>query len=472
MPELAQLTGTATDLHLFIPITRVDDEERVVEGYCFVNEVVDGEGGIRLLRSAMEAATEDYMRWGAVREMHQASAVGTALADGCGITWDEKGAKLRAKIVDEAAWRKVKEGVYRGFSLGASPKLIRGKNVEKVSWVENSLVDRPKDPSCPFTLFRREDGEEGSEAVIDRSAEAVKGYLVGLKDPGAEDEPFITRVLELLDQPYEARVVREGDHPDMQVLTASEVALAAHLARAQTSETVPSRENLEGSPKGDTHYDCGQGSSSYCHGHTTRGGAQECQEKTTAAKAEHVAALEGHLAAMKAGQRGEGVGEALDFLRTRLTEAYGEGPETEFLTRVAEILTEQEPPTEDPAPEERAETALLSRFDEVLTRLDAAEAETAAVRGELTSAKEQIEKLKCEPADRHRPPVRFPQALERTFNTGEPARDSAADQALLEEWKRLTTGPAAADPEEQLLRVRRIQELKPEVYALGLLGRE
>jgi len=81
-------------LRLFVPITRVDAEQRLVEGYCYVNaEVGDG---VNLTRAAMEEAA-DYMRWGAVREMHGPNAAGTAL----GVEFDEKGAFFRAKIVDD-----------------------------------------------------------------------------------------------------------------------------------------------------------------------------------------------------------------------------------------------------------------------------------------------------------------------------------------------------------------------------------
>ena len=64
-------------VQLYAGITRVNEEERIVEGVAFANETVEGEGGIRLKREAMQAATPDYLRWGAVREMHTASAAGT-----------------------------------------------------------------------------------------------------------------------------------------------------------------------------------------------------------------------------------------------------------------------------------------------------------------------------------------------------------------------------------------------------------
>jgi len=134
-----------------------------------VNEVVDGEGGIRLLRSTMEAATPDYMRWGAVREMHQPSAVGTAL----GVDWDERGAFFRCKVVDDAAWAKVQAGVYKGFSVGVLPRVMRGNQVTQATWAETSLVDRPKDPDAAFSVFRAEGFDAEAEVEVVEEAEPL-----------------------------------------------------------------------------------------------------------------------------------------------------------------------------------------------------------------------------------------------------------------------------------------------------------
>jgi hypothetical protein len=138
---------------------------RVVEGYAYANAWVGD--GVNLKRSAMVAATDDYMRWGAVREMHQPSAVGTAIGqvevvreDGeaetlpLGCFWDERGVLLRSKIVDPDAILKIDEGVYRGYSVGIRATLMRGSDIEACSWIENSLVDRPADPDGGFTAVR------------------------------------------------------------------------------------------------------------------------------------------------------------------------------------------------------------------------------------------------------------------------------------------------------------------------------
>lgn len=131
-------------------IQRVLESSRQVEAYAFVNEVVEGEGGLRLRRAAMESATEEYMRWANVRRMHQADAVGVVES----LTWDDHGAKLRLRIVDEDAWAKVQAGVYKGLSVGVIPTVMQGTDVLACRWIETSLVDRPKDPDARIVAFR------------------------------------------------------------------------------------------------------------------------------------------------------------------------------------------------------------------------------------------------------------------------------------------------------------------------------
>lgn len=135
---------------VFAPITRVDEAERIVEGYCYVNAIVGD--GINLTRKSMMKASDDYMKWGAIRAMHQPVAAGNAEA----VVWDDRGALLRAKITDDAEWAKCLNGTYKGFSVGVNPEVMRGNETVKVKWVENSLVDRPFDEDAKFTVVRAE----------------------------------------------------------------------------------------------------------------------------------------------------------------------------------------------------------------------------------------------------------------------------------------------------------------------------
>ena len=161
-------TQKIAPMYLTVPITRVDKDTREVEGYAFVNEVVPGEGGMRLKRSAMQAATSDYMKWGAIREMHQPSAVGTALE----ARWDDTGLIVRATIVDDDAWKKVEARVYKAYSVGVQPRVMRGNDVEVCTHVETSLVDRPKDEDA--VLFRVDGAEEADCEMIDDEPEEVE----------------------------------------------------------------------------------------------------------------------------------------------------------------------------------------------------------------------------------------------------------------------------------------------------------
>lgn len=157
---------------IFVPITRVDDEKREIEGIAFANEVVEGEGGIRLKRTAMENSTPEYMQWGAVREMHQPSAVGTAI----GVEWNADGAYLRAKIVDDDAWNKVKAGVYKGLSVGVAARVMRGKDVEVANWIETSLVDRPKDPDAKIVAYRADDMQDEYECEVEEEKPVLRSF--------------------------------------------------------------------------------------------------------------------------------------------------------------------------------------------------------------------------------------------------------------------------------------------------------
>ena len=152
------------NLHLFVPITRQEKtaDGLIVEGLAFANEDVGD--GVNLKRSAMEAASDDYMKWANVREMHMPSAAGKAES----IEWTKDGCMMRACIVDKDAIEKCEKGVYKGFSVGVKPEIVRGSDVTKCKWFETSLVDRPADWDCSFQIARAEGlGEAESEVEVE-----------------------------------------------------------------------------------------------------------------------------------------------------------------------------------------------------------------------------------------------------------------------------------------------------------------
>jgi len=148
-------------MRFYWPIAKVDAERRMVYGYA-TTEAEDDQGEI-VKREAIAAALDDYMKFANIREMHQPSAVGVAKE----AQLDDKGLYLAAKIVDDEAWEKVVEGVYKGFSIGGrvtardpgDRKVITG-----LSLTEISVVDRPANPEAVFDCWKR-GGDSMTEAA-------------------------------------------------------------------------------------------------------------------------------------------------------------------------------------------------------------------------------------------------------------------------------------------------------------------
>jgi hypothetical protein len=113
-------------------------------------------------RAALAGALDDYMKFANIREMHRLSAVGVAEAAAV----DDKGLYVAARIDDPAAWEKVREGVYKGYSIGgrvtardpADRHVITG-----LALTEISLVDRPANPEAVFDCWKSKGGEDMAE---------------------------------------------------------------------------------------------------------------------------------------------------------------------------------------------------------------------------------------------------------------------------------------------------------------------
>jgi len=129
-----------------------DDGTVCVHGIAS-SEVVDDQGEI-VRADAMRAAIPEYMRFPALREMHQLSAAGTTLEAEVG---DDGLTRIVAHVVDPVAVTKVRNQVYRGFSIGGrvtrreagNPKAITGLVLNEIS-----LVDRPANPESIFDCWK------------------------------------------------------------------------------------------------------------------------------------------------------------------------------------------------------------------------------------------------------------------------------------------------------------------------------
>ena len=109
------------DFHLFIPITKVDVEKRLVYG-TIAEEIPDKAGEIMDYASARPefetwsaeiAKASDGKSVGNLRAMHGAVAAGKLQSSRSMMR--AKKIECCGKVVDDAEWNKVLEGVYTGF---------------------------------------------------------------------------------------------------------------------------------------------------------------------------------------------------------------------------------------------------------------------------------------------------------------------------------------------------------------------
>ena len=141
----------------YFQIQKVDEELRMVWGYASTG-AIDSQGET-VTKDAMQAAFDDYMQFANVREMHQPWAAGIVKE----YSFDDVGTFIGVKVVDDAAWAKVVEGVYKGFSIGGK-KLPGGydavtKTITALKLTEISLVDRPANPEALITMFKADNLE-------------------------------------------------------------------------------------------------------------------------------------------------------------------------------------------------------------------------------------------------------------------------------------------------------------------------
>lgn len=152
---------------LYAEIAKTENQDDgTIKVFGYASSGAEDSDGETITSDAMKAALPDYMKFGAVREMHDATkAAGTAIeaeVQEDGRTW------FGAHVVDPVAVKKVNAGVYKGFSIGGkvtgrddlNKKLIKG-----IKLVEVSLVDRPANPEAVFTMFKADmaDGQPGDE---------------------------------------------------------------------------------------------------------------------------------------------------------------------------------------------------------------------------------------------------------------------------------------------------------------------
>jgi hypothetical protein len=167
-----------SDLKLFIPITKVDAAQRLVYGVATA-EAPDRSGEI----CDYQTTKPLYEKWsgdiekatggkslGNVRAMHGPVAAGKVTQ--ISFNDEDKQIEICAKVVDDAEWKKVEEGVYTGFSQGGS-YVKRWKDPENGDLMrytadptEVSLVDLPCLPDATFSMIKADGAVEMRKFVV------------------------------------------------------------------------------------------------------------------------------------------------------------------------------------------------------------------------------------------------------------------------------------------------------------------
>ncbi|WP_337881814.1 HK97 family phage prohead protease [Chromobacterium haemolyticum] len=226
-------------------VEELDDGTLKVWGIAST-ESEDSDGEI-ITAAAMKAALPDYMKFGAVREMHQAKAAGTALEVEVG---DDGVTKICAHIVDSEAIKKVQKEVYKGFSIGGRVTHrdeLKKTTITGLRLAEISLVDRPANPDAVITCFKA-DGIELDEPLakglysVSRFADLLDGlgYLVSgaeyEKQFEQDDSPIPLQMREWLAQGAEllkAMAAEEVDELLASLQSAVKAAKTDDLAKAE-----------------------------------------------------------------------------------------------------------------------------------------------------------------------------------------------------------------------------------------------
>src|SRR5260370_20470800 len=113
------------------------------------SEAVDEQGEIARA-DAIRTAIPDYMRFPALREMHQLSAAGSTLEAEVG---EDGSTRIVAHVVDPVAVAKVRNQVYRGFSIGGRAPPREGGHPHNVNPLLFDQISSCFPPAQPGAIF-------------------------------------------------------------------------------------------------------------------------------------------------------------------------------------------------------------------------------------------------------------------------------------------------------------------------------
>lgn len=180
-------------MRLFASLSKVEEQDDgSLKVFGIASSGARDDAGEIVSPEAMKAALPDYMKWGAIREMHGSSAAGTAIeasVDDDGFT------NLVAHVVDPIAVKKVKSGTYKGFSIGGKVLKRDPKDptiITALRLVETSLVDRPCNPEASINMWKADMADPQEQAMSESTytppAEAVRAKAAEMAKAAGEPE--------------------------------------------------------------------------------------------------------------------------------------------------------------------------------------------------------------------------------------------------------------------------------------------
>ena len=171
--EKAQWSTDGQNIHLAIPFTKVNRENRTVSGFATLDNV-DQTGDVVTAEASMKAF-ESFR--GNLREMHQPLAVGKVVSFKPETYYDQKskefynGVYVTSYISKGAqdTWEKVLDGTLSGFSIGGKIKesdnemnKSTGETVRFIKdydLIELSIVDSPANEMCNIISIEKMNGQ-------------------------------------------------------------------------------------------------------------------------------------------------------------------------------------------------------------------------------------------------------------------------------------------------------------------------
>jgi len=234
---------------MFIPLMKADAAQRLV--YGSIDETPDRAGEIFDYATG-KAAFEDWSKtqfeasggksYGNIRAQHDLKKAAGKLVE---ITFDDEAKRISfcGKIVDDAEWTKVEEGVYTGYSPGGSyaKRWDDGAYKRYTPRVgELSIVDVPCIKTATFTLVKA-DGSEADVAFVIGDAyepgnDATKARATELaKAAGKEDrvnDYVVQARADLIAENAEAELAKMASEAVVEPRQAAEPSAADRLSSA------------------------------------------------------------------------------------------------------------------------------------------------------------------------------------------------------------------------------------------------